>query len=70
MLKRAEMPCWKCNKEPQAGDTRHWLSSCSDEDFESKHSPGGWPMMCCRVQTVVTMAPNDLAAKRATTPGW
>lgn len=56
---RMRFTCWSCNK-PQADDARHWLAGCDDSDLETKLSPGGNPMMCCRVKYVGTV-PTDSA---------
>jgi len=56
-IEREQSACWKCTR-PEADEARHWLRNCDDTDFESKLSPGGNPMMCCRVRTV-GVVPGD-----------
>ena len=69
MIPRKAQPCWQCDK-PEAMDARAWLLSASDEDYEGQHSPSGRPLMCCKVRVVAQMAAHEMAAARATTPGW
>jgi hypothetical protein len=57
-IERAQFACWVCTR-PEAEETRHWLASCDDLDLESKLSPHGNPMMCCRVRTVGVVPSSD-----------
>jgi hypothetical protein len=58
-IDRMQFACWKCER-PQAEEARHWLAGCDDSDLETKLSPGGNPLMCCRVR-VVGVVPADTA---------
>ena len=61
-IDRKQLPCWTCTK-PQAMDARGWLGAASDVDLEGKLSPSGYPMNCCRVQTVAVLSPAEAAAR-------
>jgi hypothetical protein len=57
-LERMAFPCWRC-EQSAAAEARHWLANCDDSDLESKLSPGGNPMSCCRVRVVGVVPASD-----------
>jgi hypothetical protein len=60
---RLWLPCWSCTK-PQAADCRVWSANASDEDFARQQSPGGLPLVCCRIHFAGTMPMPDAAPAR------
>jgi len=57
-IAREAFPCWKC-AQPGADEARHWLAGCDDSDLESKLSPGGNPIMCCKVRVIGVVPASD-----------
>jgi len=58
LIDRMQFPCWDC-KRPEAAEARHWLANCDDSDLESKLSPRGNPIMCCKVRTIGVAPVSD-----------